>query len=90
MFLLGNLLNMRNGGDPEEEKPLLEHLEDLRVVIVRILITLMIGVGVCFCFRNTLMEVMRKPIDGVWALQLNSSLHGLPKERKAKKTLISI
>ncbi len=83
-MFLANLLNMRNGADSEEDKPLLEHLEDLRAMIVRILITLMIGVGVCFCFRNTLMEVMRKPIDGVWALQLNSSLSGLPEKIDAK------
>ena len=81
MFLLGNLLKMRNKtSSSEEEKPFLEHLEDLRSTIVRLLITLILGIGVCFFFRNTLMEVMRKPIDGVWTLQLNKSLAGLPEE----------
>jgi len=59
--------------------PFLEHLEDLRKTIVRILITLIIGVGVSFVFKNDLMELIRRPIDGVWSLQLNTALHKLPR-----------
>jgi len=85
MFFLGKLLSFRDSGSDslEEGMSLIEHLEDLRTMIVRIVITLFIGVVVCFTFRNTLMEVMRKPIDRVWTLQLNESLEKLPVEIKA-------
>lgn len=84
MFLLGKLFQIRNEDNPEEEKPFLEHLEDLRGTIVKIFITLLIGFGLCFGFRNDLMEIMRAPIDGVWQLQLDTSLHDLPVKVKAE------
>ncbi len=83
-MFLSKLLQARNSDNPEEEKPFLEHLEDLRGTIVKIIITLVIGFGICFGFRNTLMEVMRAPIDGVWQLQLDTSLHDLPVKIKSK------
>ena len=83
MFLLTKLFDLRGGGGAEDEKPFLEHLEDLRSTIIKILLTLIIGFSLCFGFRNNLMELMRAPIDGVWQLQLEKSLYGLPKKVSA-------
>lgn len=84
MFFLSKLFEIRNPDNPEEEKPFLEHLEDLRGTILKIVITLIAGLLVCFFFRNDLMEIMRAPIDGVWKLQLDTSLDDLPEKVKAE------
>jgi len=78
MFFIGNLFNLRQSETPGEEKPFLEHLEDLRTMLIRVVVTLAIGFFACFFFRNDLMEIMRSPIDGVWQLQLNTALQDLP------------
>ena len=84
MFLLGKIFDIRNNDNSEEEKPFLDHLDDLRMTLIKIAITLVIGFGLCFGFRNDLMEIMRRPINGVWQLQLDTALHGLPVKVKAK------
>ena len=66
MFVLKKLFQLRDKTHEDEEKPFLEHLEDLRVVITRIVLTLLIAMGVCFVFRNELMEVIRRPVLQVW------------------------
>src|SRR3954447_8723205 len=52
---------------PEEQtsKPFLEHLEDLRWTIVKMAITLVIAMVVCFGFRHTLVRVMQAPLQVV-------------------------
>lgn len=84
MFLLDKLFQIRNDHNPGEEKPFLDHLEDLRSTIFRIVITLVIGFALCFGFKDTLMEVIRAPISNVWKLKLDTSLHKLPVEVKAE------
>lgn len=79
-MILAKLMSLRNDENPDEEKPFLDHLDDLRSTVFKLLLTLIIGFGVCFGFRNTLMEWMRAPIDGVWQLQLKKSLYDLPKQ----------
>jgi sec-independent protein translocase protein TatC len=68
MFVLKKLFKLReNGGKSgENEKPFMEHLEDLRDVIVKVVITLLIATIVCYVFRSTLMDVLRRPIEKVW------------------------
>ncbi len=68
MFVLKKLFKLReNGRKPgETEKPFMEHLEDLRDVIVKVVITLLIATIVCYVFRSTLMDVLRRPIEKVW------------------------
>lgn len=83
MLLLGKLFDLRNNDNSDEDKPFLEHLDDLRMTLIKIAVTLVIGLGLCFGFRNDLMEIMRRPINGVWQLQLNTALHDLPVEIKA-------
>ncbi len=75
MFVLKKLFQLRDktqGGD--EEKPFLEHLEDLRVVITRVVLTLVIAMAVCFVFRNELMEIIRRPVEQVWKISQDDKM----------------
>lgn len=53
-----------DGFDPEE-KPFLDHLEDLRVMFFKIIVTLTVGVFGCLVFTRPLMDAIRLPM--VWA-----------------------
>ncbi|MFP6880960.1 MAG: twin-arginine translocase subunit TatC [Roseibacillus sp.] len=66
MFFLKKIFKLRDHANPSAEKAFLEHLEDLRVCITRIILTLLIATVVCFIFRNELMDVMRRPVTQVW------------------------
>jgi sec-independent protein translocase protein TatC len=50
-------------GGSDVEKPFIEHLEDLRTMIVRMAITLCITVVVTFCFAQQLMQIITHPIN---------------------------
>ena len=66
MYVLKKIFQLRDKTHEDEEKPFMEHLEDLRIVITRIVLTLLISMLVCFAFRNDLMEVIRRPVEQVW------------------------
>ena len=68
MFILKKLFQLRDAGDQNNdiEKPFIEHLEDLRNVAFKIVITLVVATLVCYMFRGTLMDVLRRPIERVW------------------------
>ena len=66
MFLLKKIFDLRDKTNQDEEKPFLEHLEDLRIVITRVVITLLAAMALCFAFRNELMEIIRRPVVQVW------------------------
>lgn len=51
-----------NLGKGDEEKPFLEHLEDLRAMIVRIAITLIVVLLGTFIFHSKLFELIRLPL----------------------------
>jgi sec-independent protein translocase protein TatC len=74
MYLLKKVIQLRENSHPDHEKPFLEHLEDLRVMITRIVITLVISMVVCFTFQKQLMEVLRRPVEQVWITQLEAKL----------------
>lgn len=78
MFVLKKLFQLRDKTHEDEEKPFLEHLEDLRVVITRIVLTLVIAMGVCFVFRNELMEIIRRPVEQVWKINQNEKMPNGP------------
>jgi sec-independent protein translocase protein TatC len=65
MFLLKKVFQLRDKANPDHEKPFLDHLEDLRIMVTRIVITLLISMVVCFSFREELMAIIRKPVDEV-------------------------
>ena len=74
MYLLNKVIQLRENVHPDHEKPFLEHLEDLRTMITRIVITLLISMIICFAFQKQLMEVLRRPVEQVWITQLQAKL----------------
>jgi len=77
MFILKKLFKLRDSADRNNdiEKPFLEHLEDLRDVVFKVVITLLIATILCYMFRGTLMDVLRRPIEQVWT---ETQEHKLP------------
>jgi sec-independent protein translocase protein TatC len=74
MNLIKKVIQLRESSHPDHEKPFLEHLEDLRTMITRIVITLVISMVVCFAFQKQLMELLRRPVEQVWITQLDAKL----------------
>lgn len=74
MYLLKKVIQIREKSHPDHEKPFLEHLEDLRVMITRIVITLLIAMIACFTYHQKLMEFFRKPVDEVLVSQMKATL----------------
>jgi sec-independent protein translocase protein TatC len=66
MFLLKKVFQLRDKANPEHEKPFLEHLEDLRVMITRIVMTLLVSMIACFTFQDDLMDILKRPVEQVW------------------------
>ena len=65
MYLLKKVFELREKAHSDHEKPFLDHLEDLRVMVTRIVITLLISMIVCFTFQQELMQVLRDPVENV-------------------------
>ena len=74
MYLLKKVIQLREHAHPDHEKPFLEHLEDLRTMITRVVITLVISMIICFAFNKQLMEFFRHPVDQVLVTQLEATL----------------
>ncbi len=74
MYLLKKVIQLRENSHPDHEKPFLEHLEDLRVMVTRVVITLVISMVACFAFNKNLMEFFRQPVDQVLLTQLKATL----------------
>jgi len=62
---LRDIFKFRDLPESETSKPFLEHLEDLRWTIVKMAITLLVTMVLCFCFRGTLVHVMQRPLGAV-------------------------
>ena len=62
---LRDIFKFRELPESETSKPFLEHLEDLRWTIVKIAITLIATMLLCFAFRGTLVRVMQAPLHEV-------------------------
>jgi sec-independent protein translocase protein TatC len=87
MFLLKKIFQLRDKANNNTEKPFLEHLEDLRVMVTRIVVTLLITTVVCFSYRDELMDLLRKPIVEVWEIH---SANRLPTESELDADLWEI
>lgn len=74
MYLLKKVIQLREHSHPDHEKPFLEHLEDLRTMITRVVITLVVSMIACFAFNNRLMNFFREPVDQVLITQLKATL----------------
>jgi sec-independent protein translocase protein TatC len=57
---LERFLAFRNKGD--EAKPFLTHIEDLRVTIIKIALALVVGMFVCFAFRDSIAGFIQRPL----------------------------
>src|SRR2546423_15652529 len=62
---LRDIFKFRELPESETSKPFLEHLEDLRWMVVKIAMTLVGAMIVCFAFRTTLVRVMQAPLHDV-------------------------
>src|ERR1044072_9161617 len=62
---LRNFFKFRDLPESETSKPFLEHLEDLRWTIVKMAITLLIAMVLCFAFRTTLVHIMQRPLQDI-------------------------
>jgi len=74
MLYLGKLFKLRGKSHGDEEKPLLEHLEDLRNMLFGIVLTLVISTVSCWIFHTQLLDIIRKPIHAVWSQKQNDKL----------------
>ncbi|HZA38435.1 MAG TPA: twin-arginine translocase subunit TatC [Candidatus Baltobacteraceae bacterium] len=62
---LRDIFKFRELPESETTKPFLEHLEDLRWTVVKMAITLVIAMIICFAFRSLLVRVMQAPLQEV-------------------------
>jgi sec-independent protein translocase protein TatC len=74
MYLLKKVIQLREHTHPDHEKPFLEHLEDLRTMITRVVITLLISMIACFSFNQELMDFFRLPVERMMFAQLEATL----------------
>lgn len=65
MYLLKKVFELREKAHPAHEKPFLDHLEDLRIMVTRVVITLLVSMIVCFAFQDDLMRILRAPVENV-------------------------
>jgi Tat protein translocase TatC len=82
VFKVREKVAMNLGGKGDEEKPFLDHLEDLRKMIVRIAMTLLISTLVTFCFYDKLFEIIKYPL---WATGVIKT----PEELKAMLQILT-
>src|SRR2546421_10412561 len=62
---LQDIFKFRELPESETSKPFLEHLEDLRWTIVKMAITLIMTMIICFALRGTLVRVMQAPLHEI-------------------------
>lgn len=62
---LRDVFKFRDLPESETSKPFLEHLEDLRWTIVKMAMTLLAAMVICFFFRSALVQVMQRPLREV-------------------------
>jgi len=66
MAALDKIFKFREGEEnPEAVKPFLDHLEDLRWMLVKVAVTLAIGMGVAFAFRGPLVAIVQHPLHQI-------------------------
>lgn len=59
---LRNFFKFREIPETETAKPFLEHLEDLRWTAVKMVVTLLLAMIVCFAFRGSLTSFLQRPL----------------------------
>ena len=64
-FLLDKLFKIRAQSDTEMVKPFLDHLEDLRWTIVKMAVSLVFMMSLCFLFRVQLAALVQQPLHQI-------------------------
>lgn len=85
MYLLKKVFELREKAHSDHEKPFLEHLEDLRVMVTRVVITLVISMIICFTFQGELMSLLREPAEKVLR---SKQIESMPDGEKHKGILV--
>lgn len=62
---LKDVFRFRDLPDSETSKPFLEHLEDLRRMVVKMVIALVLAMILCFAFRSELVRIMQAPLNEI-------------------------
>src|ERR1700736_6717863 len=62
---LSRIFKLREGEHAEAVKPFLDHLEDLRWVIIRMGLSLGIAMLLAFCFRAQLVHILQGPLKAI-------------------------
>src|SRR6516165_12179489 len=62
---LRRIFKFREGDHAEAVKPFLDHLEDLRWVIIRMAVTLGLALWFHFCFRTQLVHILQGPLKSI-------------------------
>lgn len=89
MYLLKKVFELREKTHSDHEKPFLAHLEDLRVMVFRIVITLLISVVICFAFQKKLMEILREPAEQVMLTKQKATMPDAKKHDGIKVPTVS-
>jgi|694.fasta_scaffold111812_1 sec-independent protein translocase protein TatC len=90
MFLLKKVFELREKAHHDHEKPFLEHLEDLRVMVTRVVVTLVISMIVCFTFQDHLMSVLRAPAEEVLTTKQRESMPDADKHKGIKVPSVEV
>lgn len=68
MFLLKQVFRLREKSmENQAEQGFLDHLEDLRKTITKIVVTLLLSTLLCFSFADEIMHFLRLPVEAVWS-----------------------
>ena len=96
MFFLKHIFRLREKWQiqrEDEEKPFLEHLDDLRSMLLRMALCLTVSTVLCAGFASNLMDILRRPVNQVWDMFEQSHLPagvGLEAWGKAKETATAL
>jgi len=70
VFWLKPLFKLRDSAlgaqEEENEMTFVDHLEDLRMTIIKMAVTLLVSMMLCFGFAPQFMAILRGPVDQVW------------------------
>lgn len=90
MYLLKKVFELREKAHSDHEKPFLEHLEDLRVMVTRVVITLLISMVICFAFQGELMRLLRAPAEKVLFIKQQESMPDAGKHKGIQVPTVEI
>ncbi len=77
VFKVREKVAMNLGGKGDEEKPFLDHLEDLRKMIVRMAMTLLVTTIFTFCFYEQLFAIIKLPLWATGVIKTEEELKAM-------------